>query len=302
MTGWERTTPEPAAPARLEVLEPGPLALLQDRGRPGLSELGVGPSGAADRGAFALGARLLGQGTDLAAVEAHHGGLGLRALDTVTVVLTGAPTPATIDARPVGHAAPLTLRRGSVLALGAPVSGMRTYVSVRGGIAVPMVLGSRSYDTLSGIGPPPLRAGDVLPVGRPAGQPTVDVAPVAPPSAGPVTLDALPGPRGDWLHDPTRLTAATWTVDPASDRVGIRLDGPALRRTAALVDRELPSEGVVRGAVQVPADGRPVLFLADHPVTGGYPVVAVLTDHATDLAAQLVAGQQVRVRLLSSRS
>lgn len=287
--------------AHLEVVTPGPLALVEDHGRPGRCDLGVGPSGAADRGAFALGARLLGQDTDLAALEVHHGGLTLRAHDTVTVCLTGAPAQATVDGRPIGHAAPVTVSRGSVLALGAPTSGMRTYVGVRGGIAVPPVLGSRSYDTLSAIGPPPLKAGDVLPVGAPTGEPTVDVAPVATPSTGPVTLDALPGPRHDWLHDPTQLTDSTWTVDPASDRVGLRLAGAALRRRPELGDRELPSEGVVRGAVQLPADGRPVLFLADHPVTGGYPVVAVLTDRSADLAAQVVAGQVVRVRLLSSR-
>ena len=301
MTGDGRTTAGHAAYARLEVLETGPLALVQDRGRPGLSELGVGPSGAADRGAHALGARLLGQDTDCAAVEAHHGGLALRAHGAVTVVLTGAPTAATVDGSPVGHAAPFAVRDGAVLDLGRPTSGLRTYVSVRGGIAVEAVLGSRSYDTLSAIGPAPLSQGELLPVGRPAGQPTVDVAPVPTPSAGTVVLDLLPGPRRDWLRDLAELTSSPWSVDPASDRVGLRLDGTALTRAPRFEDRELPSEGVVRGAVQVPADGRPVLFLADHPVTGGYPVVAVLTERAADLAAQLVPGQQVRLRMVSSR-
>ena len=171
----------------------GPLTLVEDLGRPGLASLGVGPSGAADRGAFALGARLLGQPTDRAALECHHGGLALRAHGSVTVALTGAPAPATVDGTPVGHAAPFLLRDGSVLELGRPASGVRTYVSVRGGVAVPPVLGSRSYDTLSEIGPAPLKAGDVLPVGHPAGEPLVDVAPVAPPAGGTVTLGADPG-------------------------------------------------------------------------------------------------------------
>lgn len=288
-------------PDALEVLESGPLALVQDHGRPGLSELGVGPSGAADRGAFSLGARLLGQDTDRAAIEVHHGGLVLRARSTVTAVLTGAPTAATVDGRLVGHAAPFTVREGEVLAVGRPTAGLRTYVSVRGGIDVPPVLGSRSYDTLSEIGPPPLRAGDLLAVGAPVGQPTVDVAAVPRPSSGTVTLHFLPGPRGDWLHDPSELTDRQWTVDPASDRVGVRLSGEVLRRSAQHAEAELPSEGVVRGAVQVPADGRPLVFLADHPVTGGYPVVAVLTRHSADLAAQLLPGQQVRLRPASSR-
>jgi biotin-dependent carboxylase-like uncharacterized protein len=290
-----------AAYARLEVLETGPLALLQDRGRPGLSDLGVGTSGAADRAAHALGARLLGQDTDRAAIEVHHGGLALRADRAVLMVLTGAPTTATADGIPVGHAAPFVLGDGAVLDLGRPTSGLRTYVSVRGGIDVDPVLGSRSHDTLSAIGPPPLRRGDLLPVGAPVGHPTVDVAPVPTPSAGTVTLELLPGPRDDWLHDVAELTSSAWTIDPASDRVGVRLAGPALTWSARFADRELPSEGVVRGAVQVPADGRPVVFLADHPVTGGYPVVAVLTERSADLAAQLVPGQGVRLRLVSSR-
>jgi len=235
-------------------------------------------------------------------VEVHHGGLALRAHGTVTVVLTGAPTTASVDGTRVGHAAPFTLGDGAVLDLGRPVSGLRTYVTVRGGIDVAPILGSRSYDTLSAIGPAPLRLGDLLPVGSPAGHPTVDVAPVPTPATGTVTLDVLPGPRHGWLRTPTDLTSTSWSVHPASDRVGIRLDGVPLSRSAALVDSELPSEGVVRGAVQVPADGLPVVFLADHPVTGGYPVVAVLTEHSADLAAQLVPGQGVRLRMLSSRS
>jgi biotin-dependent carboxylase-like uncharacterized protein len=290
-----------AAYAWLEVVAAGPLTLIEDLGRPGLAALGVGPSGAADRGAFLLGARLLGHPTDRAALEVHHGGLALRARGSVTMVLTGAPAPATVEGTPVGHAAPFLLRDRALLRLDPPTSGLRTYVSVRGGVAVAPVLGSRSYDTLSGLGPAPLKDGDLLPVGPPVGEPLVDVAPVASPSQGRVTLDLEPGPRGDWVADFDELTGARWSVDAASDRVGVRLDGRPLIRATQFADRELPSEGVVRGAVQLPADGRPVLFLADHPVTGGYPVVAVLTARSADLAAQLVAGQQVRLRRASSR-
>jgi biotin-dependent carboxylase-like uncharacterized protein len=291
-----------AAYARLEVVAAGPLTLVEDLGRPGLASLGVGPSGAADRGAFALGARLLGQPTDRAALEVHHGGLTLRAHGSVTVALTGAPAPTTVDGTPVGYAAPFLVRDGSLLRVGRPTSGLRTYVSVRGGVEVAAVLGSRSYDTLSGIGPTPLEDGDVLPVGRPVGEPLVDVAPVAPPASGLVTLELTRGPRSDWLGDLTALTDTPWQVDARSDRVGVRLQGDTLSRAAGFEGLELPSEGVVRGAVQLPADGLPVLFLADHPVTGGYPVVAVLSSRAVDAASQLVAGQSVRLRLVSSRS
>jgi KipI family sensor histidine kinase inhibitor len=289
-------SPRAAATCALEVVHPGPRSLIQDGGRPGLASMGVGRSGAADRGAFSLGARLLGQGEEHAAIECHGGGLVLRALGAVTMALTGASAGATVDGSPVGHAAPFLLPDGAELRLGGPAAGLRTYVSVRGGIDVEPVLGSRSHDTLSGIGPPPLTRGAVLPVGRPAGVPTVDVAPVPTPAHEDLVLALTPGPRADWVADRDELTRQAWEVDPASDRVGVRLAGPTVARARHLVGCELPSEGVVRGAVQVPADGRPVVFLADHPVTGGYPVVAVLSDHAVDALAQAVPGQRVRLR------
>jgi len=283
--------------AELEVLATGPQALVQDLGRPGLAAVGVGRSGAADRRSFMLGARLLGQHTGLAALEVTYGGLSLRARGSVTVVLTGAVAPASIDGTPAPHAAPFLLRDQQVLRLAAPGSGLRTYLSVRGGVDVPPVLGSRATDTLSGIGPNPLRAGDVLPVGQPTGEPSVDVAPVAPPTSGVLELRAALGPRADWFTDPQALAHQTWTVSSRSDRVGLRLEGAVLERHPDRVGDELPSEGVVRGSVQVPAGGQPVLFLADHPVTGGYPVAAVVLDADVDLAAQAVPGQQLRLRL-----
>jgi allophanate hydrolase subunit 2 len=166
-------------------------------------------------------------------------------------------------------------------------------------VDVSPVLGSRSTDTLSGIGPPPVRSGDVLPVGPPPREfSVVDLAPAPRPRGGALVLHALLGPREDWLAEPAALTAATWLVSSRSDRVGIRLQGPALRRSPAVAARELPSEGVVRGGIQVPSGGEPVLFLADHPVTGGYPVVAVVREDDLDKAAQVVPGQAVRISLV----
>jgi allophanate hydrolase subunit 2 len=162
-------------------------------------------------------------------------------------------------------------------------------------VDVPPVLGSRSTDTLSGLGPARLAAGDRLPVGSlMADEPIVDVAPVRPPSARPV-LGLLPGPRRDWLTPDawTALTSREWTVTTDSNRVGLRLAGPPLERARR---DELPSEGLVPGAVQVPPDGTPVLFLADHPVTGGYPVLAVVRTSDLSAAAQLRPGDVVRFR------
>lgn len=284
--------------AALEVLATGPLALLQDLGRPGYAALGVSPSGAADRAAYALACRLLGAEPGCAAVEVVLGGLAVRADGAVTIALTGAAAPATVDDRPVAHVAPLRLADGAVLRLGTPAVGLRTYLAVRGGIDAPLVLGSRSTDVLAGIGPSPLRPGDVLPVG-PAGTgyPGVDHAPVPDLPGGTVVLDVLPGPRADWLADPADLARHTWTVSDRSNRVGVRLTGPALARRPDRQGTELASEGMVRGAIQLPPAGEPVVFLADHPVTGGYPVVGVTTGRACDALAQARPGQSVRFRL-----
>ena len=281
----------------LTVLAAGPLATVQDLGRSGFAAIGVPRSGAADAAAAGLANRLVGNDAAAAVLEGTAGGLRVRAERTLLVAVTGAPAPVTVNGRPAPFGAPLTLVPGSVLALGVPPMGLRTYVAVRGGVDVPPVLGSRSTDTLSGLGPAPLAPGDRLPVGSLyAEEPIVDVAAVRPPSSAPV-LRVLSGPRREWL-DPaawTALTTQEWTVTADSNRVGLRLAGPPLTRARA---DELPSEGLVPGALQVPPDGAPVLFLADHPVTGGYPVLAVVTTADLPAAAQLRPGDSLRFRPL----
>jgi biotin-dependent carboxylase-like uncharacterized protein len=282
----------------LEVVATGPLALIQDSGRPGYAAMGVGHSGAADRHAFRLGARLLAQDYTAAGIEVTFGGLEVRARGNVTLALTGAPARATVEGTAIGYLAPFFLADGNTLRLGSPEVGLRTYLSVRGGVDVPAVLGSRSTDVLSGLGPAPLKVGDLLPVGPiPLRLPNIDIAPRKPMTQGPIVLRALLGPRADWLEDPRLLADTAWTVSSRSDRVGIRLEGQALARHDSKRGQELFSEGVVRGSLQVPPGGEPVLFLADHPVTGGYPVVAVVRHADVDLAAQAVPGQSLRILL-----
>jgi biotin-dependent carboxylase-like uncharacterized protein len=280
----------------LTVLASGPLATVQDRGRRGWAGIGVTTSGAADRSAADLANRLVGNDPEAAVLEVTAGGLRVRAERTLLVAVTGAPAAVRLGGRPAPFDAPLTIGTGQVLELGVPPVGLRSYLGVRGGVDVPPVLGSRSTDTLSGLGPAPLRAGDRLPVGTLAGdEPFVDVAAVRPPSGRPV-LSVLPGPRRDWLQPAAwdALVTRDWAVTADSNRVGLRLSGPRLARSR---DDELPSEGLVPGAVQVPPDGSPVLFLADHPVTGGYPVLAVVTSVDLPAAAQLRPGDTVRFRV-----
>ncbi|MGL5818313.1 MAG: biotin-dependent carboxyltransferase family protein [Phycicoccus sp.] len=282
--------------AAVEVLATGPRCLLEDLGRPGYAAVGVGRSGAADVGAHRLANRLVGNPDECATLEVTLGGLVIRARGRMTVALTGAPAPASVGERGVAASSVLDLPDGTVLRLGAPVTGLRSYVAVRGGVDVPLVLGSRSTDTLSGLGPPPVAVGDILPVGpAPRTFPRVDHAARPEHHDGVARLDVLTGPRAPWVGGIDPLARPVWRVGPDSDRVGIRLVGAVVDRVEAHRDAELPSEGVVRGAVQLPPGGEPVVFLADHPVTGGYPVVAVLTSSAADRAAQLRPGDLVRL-------
>ena len=282
--------------ASVTVLETGLLTTVQDAGRPGQASLGVGPSGACDLASYRLANRLVGNPEGAAVLEVTYGGLRLRAGGDVVVVTTGARGGGSWH-----HNAPTTLRSGDELVLGAPASGLRTYVAVRGGFDVDPVLGSCATDTMSGLGPDVLAPGDVLAVGASdLPMPGVDLAPVTEPEAGDVTVLVTPGPRRDWFPDEAwaSLTGQHWTVTSDSNRIGLRLEGDALERNRA---EELPSEGLVRGALQVPPSGKPVLFLADHPVTGGYPVIGYVADADVDRCAQLRPGQRLLLRETGTR-
>lgn len=280
----------PVAGPAVRIVDPGPFCTVQDLGRPGYAELAVPCSGAFDRGALRLANRLVGNAEGAAGLEFVLGGLHLLAARAVTVALTGAPCPG----GPAWGAA-VTLPAGRRLRLGTPSSGLRSYLAVRGGLDVTPVLGARCHDTLSGLGPPPVRAGDGFAVGTAvdADVPGLDAPVGRAPSLR--ALQVLLGPRDDWFTAAgvDALFTTTWTVRSDSDRVGVRLAGPALERS---VTGELPSEAALPGAVQVPADGRPILFGPDSPVTGGYPVIAVLRAGELDRAGQLRPGDTVRLR------
>lgn len=277
----------------LEILRTGPLALVEDLGRPGMAHAGVTRSGAADRRSHTLANRLVANPDDRATVEVMFGGFAARIRGgDLDVAVTGADTDPSVNGKPFGTNSIHHIRDGEVLVLGAPGTGLRSYLAVRGGIGVDPVLGSRSYDVMSAIGPRPLRPGDILPVGEhTADYPELDQAPVAAISRGTLDLQVVPGPRDDWFTDPDALVHTVWTVSDRSDRVGMRLTGRALE--CRWSDRQLPSEGATRGAIQVPPNGQPVILGPDHPVTGGYPVIGVLVDADIDKVAQIRPGQTV---------
>jgi biotin-dependent carboxylase-like uncharacterized protein len=284
------------------------LTLVEDLGRPGLAGTGVSPSGALDVRSLRAANRAVGNDAGAAALETV-GGLRVRARGRLVVAATGALAALTSmpddggPERMPAFGGAFTLGDGDELRLGTPARGARTYLAVRGGLDVPATLGSRSTDVLSGLGPAPLAAGGVLPVGDlgTAAIPLGDAGAADPgslPVAGgeAVVLRLVLGPRDDWFDDDSldALGEQEWEVTPRSNRVGLRLSGVPLRRRPGTETRELPSEGCVTGALQVPPDGQPVLFLADHPVTGGYPVVGAVVAAQLGLAGQLPVGARVR--------
>ncbi|GAA2622622.1 biotin-dependent carboxyltransferase family protein [Streptomyces vastus] len=278
---------------KLEVVRAGALTTLQDLGRFGHAHLGVPRSGALDQPAHRLANRLVGNTADAATLETTLTGVAVRASRPVTVAVTGAPASVRIDGRPAAFASPVHVPAGAVLDVGSAACGLRSYVAVGGAIDVPPVLGSRSTDLLSGLGPAPLRDGDLLPLGAARGRSRYadTVFWSQPPRE--LLLPVLPGPRDNWFTPAALRTLATarFTVSSQSNRIALRTDGPVLERA---VHGELPSEGMVIGAVQVPPDGRPVVFLADCPTTGGYPVIGVVPEKSLADAAQAVPGLPLR--------
>jgi len=277
----------------LTIVRGGALTTVQDLGRRGYAHLAVPRSGAVDVPAMTLANRLVGNPPDTAVLETTLTGAAFRVAAHCHVAVTGAVGAITVDGRAAGWAVPVAVRAGETVDVGRARHGVRSYIAVSGGIDVEPVLGSRSTDLLSGLGPPAVRTGAVLPVGlatpTPAG---IDYAPYPIPSRA-IDLACHLGPRDDRITAASiaELDATTWTVTPRSNRIALRLSGPALRWNTT---EELQSEGVVLGSIQVPPDGQPVLFLADHPATGGYPVVGVVPEPDIWRCGQAVPGGTIR--------
>jgi len=291
------------------VIKPGPLATVQDLGRHGRGSIGVPPSGAADRASLIAANRLVGNPDGSAGLELTLGRAVFRCHGDLVIAVTGAPATVTVDRgagtepAPISFGACIEAAAGTVVSIGAPSAGLRCYVAVAGGVAVPAVLGSRSADLLSDLGGGPLRPGSTLPIGSDSAKAGEAGEAGAIYGSGITTrivergavaeLRVIGGPRLDWFEADAldRLCSGIYTVTPASNRTGLRLHGePMLRSSGA----ELPSEGLVTGALQVPPDGLPILLLADHPTVGGYPVIACVASADLGLAAQLRPGDRLR--------
>lgn len=301
MASAKTTAPAPPA-SGLTVTRSDRPALYQDLGRAGRADQGISESGALDRFALSEANLCVGNPRDATVIEITFGGFSLLADRPVTLAVTGAPCPLTIHSSdrpdvviPLGR--PFALDAGDELRIGLPPEGMRSYLALRGGFQVAAVIGSTSTDTLAKVGPEPIAPGDIL---VPAERRSMAVDPFRPvprplPRSGEtVAIDVILGPRSDWFTDKglETLVSQSWQVTAESGRVGMRLSGsvPLEKRDAA----ELPSEGTAHGAIQVPHSGQPVIFLADHPLTGGYPVIGVIAAHHLDLAGQVPIGANIR--------
>lgn len=287
----------------LTIIATGLQTLLQDFGRKGQSALGISGSGAMDKSALRSANRIVGNAIDEAALEITQGGFKAQANKSLLVAVTGASCEIEITTTdnikylaPQYH--PIHLAQGDIIRLGKTTAGVRSYLAMRGGLDVSPILGSCSFDTLAQVGPAPLVNGQTLAVKslQPNTALSLSESPnfAYPAADDVVVLDIVLGPRTDWFTSQAVevLTSQLWQVTAASNRIGLRLLGDtAIEREK---HQELPSEGTCIGAIQIPANGQPVLFLNDHPLTGGYPVIGAVCEYHLDLAGQIPVNAKIQ--------
>ncbi|BAU95383.1 allophanate hydrolase subunit 2 [Corynebacterium suranareeae] len=289
-----------------KVISTGPQALFQDRGRFGFASSGVGTSGAFDRLSAARANHALGNDPNATVIEILLGGFEVEAQAPSSIVFTG--TEAEVKVRTAGGQSKnattntiIDVAAGDRIRIEPATYGMRAYFGVRGGFLVEETLGSASTDLISHLGPAPIQEGEELAVGTDIADhrwwPKLRQLPVLWKRMPAETLTVIRGPRDDWFTQESlnSFFSQVFTVSNDSNRIGLRMEAttPLRRRQQG----ELKSEGMVRGSIQIPPGGNPVVFGPDHPVTGGYPVIAVLTARSCDRSAQLLPGDKVRFRL-----
>jgi len=280
----------------MEVLHAGRCDLVMGSGRPGLGALGIPAGGASDPAALAAANALVGNTADAAGLEIVLAGPTLRFPQGAILALTGAHFTATRSCgAPVAWNQTLVLAPEETLSIGQAESGCRCWMALQGGLVVPQVMGSRSTFLPAGFGGflgRPLQAGDTLGVGPQTGE--VNLLRAIPPGVdeSDAPLRVVAGPQAGGFEDAglAAFFGRHYRVEAASDRQGLRLAGPAVRYAGV----ELPSQGVLPGAIQVPPDGQPIILGWDGPVTGGYPVIAGVIGADWARLAQLKPGDTVR--------
>jgi biotin-dependent carboxylase-like uncharacterized protein len=268
---------------------------LQDQGRIGYANIAVPTSGAFDQKSHQLANRLIGNFPNACAIESLRGSFEFSTDSELVISATGAPASVQVDGREHEMFRSIFVPAGSVVSVSPGSLGMRTYLAIRGGIVGNQIMGSSSYDELSQIGTPPIKPGDKFSVeNQVAGSITGDYIPGSVITGlNTVELEAMPAPRWSGFSNSDILFTSEYQVTSSVNRVGLRLSGPALVWNS---ESRLASEGVVTGAIQIPVDGMPLIFGPDHPTTGGYPVVAVVSRNSLDLLAQTAPGTVVRFK------
>ena len=281
---------------------PGFLSLLQDGGRRGVMHMGLATGGAMDRHAWAWANRLLGNSWGTPALEITFGGIEFQSELDTQIAITGAEVQCTVNGQPRPLRTTLAVHAGDTVTLSAPRTGIRSYLAVRGGFRVPPGLGgSCATFTREGTGGlhrdgRPLQAGDRLPC-----PPSLEPVPVRkvpqpwqPDYRAPLELAVIPCAQVERFPADTlaRFFASEYTLTPQTDRMGARLKGPALD----VLGKTLISEGTSLGAIQVPADGQPIVLLNDRQTIGGYPKLGAVTPRSLDALAQRPPGTAIRFR------
>lgn len=283
----------------IRVISPGVLSLVQDGGRRGFQRFGVSVSGAMDHDSLLLGNRLVGNEPNSAAVEVTFGGAEFVFGEDAFIAIAGADLSATVDGTPAPLWESFLAPAGSHLSFSAPVSGMRAYVCVAGGILSEPVLGSRSTHVASAIGGldgGPLNAGDELPVGTASDERAHVRVPVdlIPAIESPITVRVVPGPQEDAFTAAGVGTfyGSAYSTSDRSDRQGVRLEGPEIEAVNEKYD--IVSDAVVFGSIQVPGDRKPIVLLADRQATGGYPKIGTVASIDIPRIAQAQPGATIR--------
>jgi biotin-dependent carboxylase-like uncharacterized protein len=283
----------------LLVVDPGPMTTIQDLGRVGAQRLGIPPSGAMDRPSMVLANRLVGNDPNAACLEATVRGPELQMIKETCVAVTGGQASPRLNSHPMPMWTAVCVAPGDRIVVGTAVKGCRLYLSVAGGINVPIVLGSRSTyvrGRLGGLEGRSLRHGDLiaagpshLPLEKLAGQSvTSQAAPF-----GEMTLRVILGPQ-DHAFTPEGLRSffsEPYRITPHSDRMGCRLTGPFIQHARG---HDIISDGTAWGSIQVAGDGQPIILLADRPTTGGYPKIATVISVDLSSVAQARPGEHVR--------
>ena len=267
---------------------------LQDQGRIGYANIAVPTSGAFDQNSHQLANRLIGNFPNACVIESLRSSFEFVTDTDLVVSVTGAPASVQVDGREHEMFRAIFVPTGSAFSVSPSNLGMRTYLAIRGGIVGTQIMGSCSFDELSQIGTPPIKPGDKFLVeDQVIGSITGDYVPSSVVTGPHVELEAMPAPRWSGFSNSDLLFTSEYQVTSSINRVGLRLTGPELSWSS---QSRLASEGVVTGAIQIPVDGMPLIFGPDHPTTGGYPVVAVVSRNSLDLLAQTAPGTMVRFK------